>query len=316
MRLKVFHAASVADAMTEIRRALGNDAVIVGTETAADGVRVTAAVDAAAPSPAIDGAPSTDIADTLYGRLDHHRVPAPIAERLLGMALALGSDDPVLALGGALEAAYSFRPLSFDGEPRRLLLVGPPGQGKTVTAARLAARAVLSRRPVQVIAADMARAGAFAQITELCRPMGLKPWPWSPSAPLAAGDDFVVVDGPGINPFDSCERAAIEDIVAATGAEPVLVLAAGSEAEDTAEIAAAFHALGARRMIVTRLDAAHRFGGILAAAEAGLAIAEAGIGRTLAETLVAMTPLALARLLIGGPQAVVAAGGRSREKAA
>jgi flagellar biosynthesis protein FlhF len=316
MRLKVFHAASVADAMTEIRRTLGNDAVIVRTETAVDGVCVTAAVDATVPCPAIDGALSADIADTLYDRLDHHRVPAPIAEKLLGMALALGSGDPVLALGGALDAAYSFRPLPADGEPRRLLLVGSPGQGKTVTAARLAARAVLSRRPVQVIAADMDRAGAFAQITELCRPMGLKPRPWSPSAPLSADEGFVIVDGPGVDPFDPSERAAIEDIVAATGAEPVLVLAAGSTAEDAAETAAAFHALGARRMIVTRLAAARRLGGVLAAAESGLAIAEAGIGRTLAETLVAMTPLALARLLIGGPRAMNAAGGGGREKAA
>jgi flagellar biosynthesis protein FlhF len=170
---------------------------------------------------------------------------------------------------------------------------------------------------VQVIAADMTSAGAFAQISELCRPMGVRPQPWSPSTPLDTAKDLIVIDGPGINPFDDTERASIEEIIAATGAEPVLVMAAGNNANEAADVTAAFLALGARRLIATRIDAARRLGCILAAAEAGLALAEAGVGRMLAETLLAMSPLALARLLISAaPQPVGTSDRGKREKAA
>jgi flagellar biosynthesis protein FlhF len=300
MRLKVFQAASVAEAMAEIRRTLGDDAVIVATETAAGGARVTAATDSVAAPAAgsVEPSCSPDIADTLYELLDRHRAPAPLVERLVGIALATGGGDPTVALGAALDAAFSFRPLRPEDEPQRILLIGPPGHGKTVTTARLAARAVLAGRPVRVAAADMTRAGAFAQISELCRPMGLKPLAWSPSAPLAAGGELLLIDGPGLDPFSAADRTSLEEIVAATGAEPVLVLAAGTDASDAADVAHAFSALGAERLIATRLDATRRLGSILAAADVGLALAEAGVGRAIAETLVAMSPAALARLLL------------------
>jgi flagellar biosynthesis protein FlhF len=302
MRLKVFQAATVAEAMAEIRRTLGEDAVIVATETAPDGARVTAATDSTVPFDAMlcDEAAGDvpDMADVLYERLDRHRVPAPLIERLVGAALTIGGDNVVSTLGGILQSAFAFHPLQSDRTPRRVLLIGPPGQGKTVTAARLTARAVLAGRPVRVIAADMTRAGAFAQISELCRPMGVKPLPWSPQAPLDAGDGLVVIDGPGVNPFDAADLANVSEIVAATDAEPLLVLAAGTEATEAAEIADAFAAVGVQRLIATRLDAARRLGGVLAAADAGLALADAGIGRAIAETLVAFQPLALARLLL------------------
>src|SRR5690349_10017265 len=162
MRLKVFQAATVAEAMAEIRRTLGEDAVIVATETGKDSARVTAATDSPVPfdtlisDEAAGDAP--DMADAFYERLDHHRVPAPLIERLVGVALTIGGNDPVSTLGGALQSAFAFRPLQDDGAPQRVLLIGPPGQGKTVTAARLAARAVLAGRPVRVVAADMTRA--------------------------------------------------------------------------------------------------------------------------------------------------------------
>lgn len=299
MRLKAFEAATVAEAMADIRRTLGDDAVIVATETAARGVRVVAATE---PTDAAVGtladAPD-DLADRLYDRLDRHRVPAAVIETLVGLSLTIGGDDPALALGGALDAAFTFRPLHLDEGPQRLLLVGPPGQGKTVTTARLAARAVLAGRTVGVLAADMSRAGAFAQIGDLCRPMGLKPLPWSPAAPLDAIDaDILLIDGPGVDPFDPADMESVSEIAAATSAEPVLVLAAGTDADEAADIARAFAGLGVRRLIATRLDIARRLGGILAAAHAGLALADAGIGRAIAETLVAMTPLALARLIL------------------
>jgi flagellar biosynthesis protein FlhF len=243
-------------------------------------------------------------------------VPLAIAEKLIGIALALDTQDPVLALGSAFDTAFSFQPLHLANPSRRILLIGPAGQGKTVTAARLAARAVLSKRPVQVIAADTARAGAFAQINELCRPMGLIPQIWSSAILYKVGDDFSIIDGPGINPFNAAERTEVENLIAATDAEPILVIAAGGEPEEAAQIGEAFFALGVRRFIATQIDATRRLGGMLAIAAAGLALADAGIGRTLVDTLAPMNPLALARLLVAARAGTNTFDSLNREEAA
>jgi flagellar biosynthesis protein FlhF len=50
-------------------------------------------------------------------------------------------------------------------------------------------------------------------------------------------------------------------------------------------------------MVATRLDLARRIGGVLAAAHAGLAIAEGGVGPGAADGLVPLTPELLARRL-------------------
>ena len=297
MRLKVFQAKTMADAMAEIRQALGEDAIILGNETTGDGVRITAAMESSERAPVTSHPETPDVADTLYDLLDFHRVPLSIAEQLIGMALMLNTQDPLLALGSALDSSFSFQPLHLADPSRRILLIGPVGQGKTVTAARLAARAVLSKRPVRVIAADTVRAGAFAQIDELCRPMGLTPQILTPALLNRVDDDFSIIDGPGINPFDAGDRTEIEKLIAATDAEPILVIAAGGEPEEAAQIGESFFALGVRRFIATRIDTTRRLGSILTTAAAGLAFADAGIGRTLVDTLAPMNPLALARLL-------------------
>lgn len=297
MRLKVFQAKTMADAMTEIRQALGEDAIIIGNETTIDGVRITAAMDASDQAPAASHPETPDVADTLYDLLAYHRVPLPISEKLISMALMLDTQDPVLALGSAFDMALSFQPLHPADSPQRILLIGPPGQGKTVTAARLAARAILSKRPVQVITADSGRAGAVAQIEELCRPMNLTPQILTSAVLNEANDSLTIIDGPGVNPFNVADRTEIEKLISATGAEPILVISAGAEPEEATQIGEVFFTLGVRRFIATQIDTTRRLGNILTTAAAGLACADAGIGRTLIDTLVPINPLALARLL-------------------
>ena len=65
-------------------------------------------------------------------------------------------------------------------------------------------------------------------------------------------------------------------------------------------MAQTFAALGSRWLFATKLDVARRLGGVLAAADAGLALAEAGIGPTIGRGLGALSPAGLARLLVRG----------------
>jgi flagellar biosynthesis protein FlhF len=85
-----------------------------------------------------------------------------------------------------------------------------------------------------------------------------------------------------------------------SGALPVLVLDAGTGSADSADMAQTFAALGSRWLFATKLDVARRLGGVLAAADAGLALAEAGIGPTIGRGLGALSPAGLARLLVRG----------------
>ena len=110
--------------------------------------------------------------------------------------------------------------------------------------------------------------------------------------------DLVLIDSPGLNPFRSADLGSLSSMLRASGAEPVLVLAAGMAARDCAEIGDTFAALGADRLLVTKLDAARRFGGILAAAAAGLSFCEASIGPTIGRGLVPLSAEGLARLLL------------------
>jgi flagellar biosynthesis protein FlhF len=78
----------------------------------------------------------------------------------------------------------------------------------------------------------------------------------------------------------------------------MLVLPAGLGYADSAEIARSYAALGAKTMVVTKLDVARRFGGVLAAAEAGLAFTTAGIGPIIGDGLCTLSADGVARLLL------------------
>jgi flagellar biosynthesis protein FlhF len=209
-------------------------------------------------------------------------------------------------LAAALAAAVSFDPLPYD---RPLLLAGPPGAGKTLTIARLATRLVLAGMRPLVITADGQRAGATEQLAAFTRLLGI---------------DLIVADTPplliramqrrgpgapalidcfGIDPLEQAAGAAITDLAEAAAACLIGVLPAGIDSEEAADLGAALHGLGATHLIATRLDLARRLGSVLAAAAAGLRLAEAGIGPGAADGLIPATPALLAERLarIGQP---------------
>jgi len=304
MRLRNFTAPSIQEAMALVRQELGPDAIIVSTEDDPEGARVTAALDLAEPGTGT-ALPVVDVTDRLSEALAAGGVPGPLAERLLIASLSFDADDELTALSGALAATFSFAPVPEQGRARPLLMVGPPGAGKTMTVAKLAARAVLGGRPVRVIAADTVRAGAIEQLAAVARILGISLVTAESAGRLAlavsaaAPEELVLIDGFGINPYNAADRRELEALMAAGNAEPMLVVAAGGDAVDTVEIARIFRDLGASRMIVTRLDLTNRLGSVLAAAEgAKLAFAEAGTAPEIAEGLVPFNPVTLARRLL------------------
>lgn len=305
MRLRKFTAPSMPEAMALVRESLGDDAIIVSTDNEPGAVEVTAAVEEYEAGAANPGIGDADVTDRLGESLSANGVPAALSEKLLMASLSFDSTDEATALAAALAANFSFAPLS-EFEPNRpLLLVGPPGVGKTMTVAKLAARAVLGRRPVRLITADTIRAGAIEQLDAVARVLGLatravqSPEQLAVAVAVTEPDELVLIDSPGINPYNATDRRELAQLAAAAGAESLLVLAAGSDALDALDMARIFRDLGSTRMTVTRLDLTQRLGSVLAAADgARLAFAEAGISANIADGLVPMSASTLARLLL------------------
>jgi flagellar biosynthesis protein FlhF len=321
MRIKTYKASSMAEAMDQVRAELGEDAIILSSEPGqrGRGVRVIAALDAPDPDEADferwdenDPHPTAD-SDPLGAALSYHGVPAILAERLERRAAAVAGLDSVLALAAAFESTLAFRPLDGRLDGRPLMLVGPAGVGKTLTAAKLIVDA--RRRGNTVIAAtcDTRRAGGIEQLEAFTRiievPLSAASTPDALRSLIAASSDAaVIIDTAGTNPFDAQEMRQLRRLIEAADAEPLMVLAAGVDAIEAGEVATAFSRIGCQRMLATRLDVTRRLGALLSAGDTGrLAIAGASISPHAAEAPSPVNPLSLARLLFStAPEAIPA----------
>ena len=275
MRLKTFDAPSMTDAMRQLRDAFGDDAVIVSTQrtNGGGGVRITAAQDTpeqviALPNMLNLAAPPA-VEDAVAEALASHGVPHQVIDRLIGTVLDGRHQRPSEALAHALTADFGFEPVAEQAGPAPIALVGLPGAGKTITIAKLAARAALADRPVKVVTTDGFRAGGVDQLSAFTKLLEIelhKAISMDELKRVARADkdgELVLVDTAGVNPFNRDEVGQTTELVDAIGAEPILTLSAGGDPSDALEIGQVFGAMGARRMIVTSgLDAARRLGAI------------------------------------------------------
>ena len=328
MRLKSFSGATVEDAMRQVREALGDEAVIISTY---EGKRGRGAVVVAArDNPAGDKVLADAIAapqpsaDALLAALEFHGVPAALAKQIRDAAPAATGDDPVLTLAAAFNAGFAFEQVA-EIPTRPLMLVGSPGAGKTVVAAKIAARAVLAGAKVHVFTTDTVRAGGIAQLSAftdiLKTPLKRIGTPTELSDALAEiqGRAVAVIDSPGTGAFQGPEMADLKRFLMSADIEPILVLSAAGQPEEAAEAAKEFAALGVKRTIVTQVDVVRRMGGTLAAAAAGgFAFGAVSVSPFIAQGLGTLNPVSLARLILRDvpPATAVAAKASGVERAA
>ena len=296
MRLKLYRAPTMAEAMRLVRGELGPDALILSSRRVADGMEVTAGLEVGdEPLP-----PSVKPAAAQVAALEFHGASP-------GLRRKLSAGPLPFALATVLR--FAALPLGTGSAP--LLLVGPPGAGKTLSTVRLATRLVMAGTMPMVITADGQRAGATEQLAAFTRVLGLNLLVASQPAALRKALDRrcegapVLIDAPGADLFDPAQREGLAELRAVAGARLALVLPAGMDPAEAADVAAAHAALGADLLIATKLDVARRIGSVLAAAEAGLALAEAGIGPGAADGMVPLTPDLLSRRLMKLPTATV-----------
>jgi len=332
MRLRSFSATSSAEALRMAKEELGPDVVILATEQIGRAVKLTVGVDHQAILAQWKSESTSEAEnplDAIAHALDFHRVPNPLAERLLISAENFLLDSPHQALGGALRTRFPVMPLTERMPERPVMLVGLPGAGKTSTLAKLAACARAKDWPVTAITCDLLKAGAVEQLATYSKALQIQAYRARTAIALQRaverskdqldgseaggqqGSGMILIDTVGSNPLIAGDLEQLRELATAVDAELVVVHAAGSDIAEAAELAALYSEIGATRLISTRLDTARRYGGILAAADAGkLAFAEMGIAPGIGDGLQIVGADALARLLL--PESMV----RSTEPAA
>ena len=111
--------------------------------------------------------------EMLVKAMAYHGIPTLLAERICRTALAVETDSLTLALAASLDRHFGYSP-KFSARNRPLMLIGPPGVGKTMTIAKMAASAKMDERPVHVITTDVSRSGAVDQLKSFTDILGLK----------------------------------------------------------------------------------------------------------------------------------------------
>lgn len=318
MRLKSFYAKTMTEAMQLVREALGEDAIIIATreEQGGKSVRVTAAVEDEK-SIAFDlnkGATADDwlqyddeelnddnLAEALIDVMLKHVVSEEVMDQIVSCASVMGVEDPQIALVGAFDTLFNFTPLPQQAYKKALMFVGPPGSGKTMSLAKQATRGVMNDLNVAIITTDTSRAGGFEQLQSFTKLLQIDLKRARNATELATAlqsvgkVDQILIDTAGLNPFDSADMKSLAQLIAAGDIEPVLVLPAAFDSTESGEMARVFAALGARRLVPTRLDMARRLGGIISAVQqGGLSFADAGTAAQVADGLTPLTPRVLA----------------------
>lgn len=325
MRFKTITAPSMREAMQMLRDCMGPDAIILNTQCGADGsVILRAALERRAEPgalvedaltetdnpfafPLADPAQESSVITEISDALAFHRVSDELINRLTKTASAFAVSDAISALSATFDGLFGFSPLP-TAPDRPVMLIGPAGAGKTVTTVKLTARALLAGHDAMLITTDVTRTGASAQLRELTEIMGCALHEASGPQELAAllaqrqPGTACFIDTPACSPFNLTELELAKTLIMAADVDPVLTLPAGGDAAEAAEIVHIFSGLGARGMIVTRLDATRRLGSLLNAMDSGaMTLHHVSVTPYIAKGLAPISPGALAHIFMEDP---------------
>jgi flagellar biosynthesis protein FlhF len=309
MRLKTIHARNMQEAMELVREQMGAEAIIVATheDEGTRGVRVTAASDAEDRHISEEERAVTFETLQLVGNaLDDHGTPPELVDRILNSVAAQAVSDPHMALAGALQSIFEFLPLPVSGsQSRPIMLIGPPGGGKTSAAAKMAARAVIAGHSIRLITTDTVRAQGIEQLESYATRLGLEVVPAPDPLALieaienAHPEDLIVIDTMGVNPYSPEDLGKLVDLTSAIAVEPILVLTAGRDPIEATEIVKAYGEVAPSRMLVTGLDMVRRLGSVLASIDtSGLAFSDVSPSPNIVNGMRPMNQMSLSRLLL------------------
>ena len=198
-------------------------------------------------------------------------------------------DELVMLMGGA-EARLQFA----DAPPTVLMLVGLQGSGKTTHAGKLALRLKEQGRRTLLVAADVYRPAAIAQLQTLGKQIDLPVYAEASNDPVAIakngvaeakrlGIPTVIVDTAGRLQIDEALMVELEEIKAATRPNEILFVADAMTGQEATRVAKGFNdRLGITGIVLTKMDGDARGGAALSIYKiTGAPIKFVGVGEKL-----------------------------------
>ncbi len=215
---------------------------------------------------------SLPVAKDFVARIKERAIGADVAESLTPAQtiIKLVHDELVELLGGAHS-----RLLFSDAPPSVLMLVGLQGSGKTTQSGKLALRLKEQGRRSMLVAADVYRPAAIAQLQTLGRQIDLPVFAQEKSDPVSIsrsaiseakrlGVSTVIIDTAGRLQIDDGLMKELENIKAATNPKEILLVADAMTGQEATNVAKGFNdRLGITGVILTKLDGDTRGGAAL-----------------------------------------------------
>ena len=198
-------------------------------------------------------------------------------------------DELVEMLGGA-QARLQFS----DAPPSVIMLVGLQGSGKTTQAGKLALRLKEQGRRTLLVAADVYRPAAIAQLQTLGKQIDLPVYEAGQGDPVAIARDgvneakrlglsTVIIDTAGRLQIDDALMTELERIKAAVHPKEIIFVADAMTGQEATNVAKGFNErLGITGVILTKMDGDTRGGAALSIFDAtGAPIKFIGVGEKL-----------------------------------
>lgn len=318
MRIKTFTAPTSMEAMALAAEALGDDAIIISTETIENNhIRITAAIDDTEEF-GFDENDDLKIQEKagsysdvlLRESLEYHGVLDLVKDRILSKVRSLSikrdiiDDKKLLKL--CFEQMFNYSNILDLKNPLKLFM-GTPGSGKSTAIAKTATQAKMQGLTSCIISTDNVRAGANKQLEAFADILGLDFYFCKSEKNLfdliqKAKNTYqlILIDTAGINPFIKEEVDKVSMISEIVGGEGILVLPAGLNTYEAAEIADVFSGIGATHLLPTRLDLTRRIGAILTVAECcELNLSSASVSSSIAAGLAEINSSSLTKLVFG-----------------
>jgi len=317
MRIKTFTASGNHEAFAMAREMLGDEAVILSTETLTDGqVQITVGIDENEEICFNDKQEveikdiSTRYTDRLLREsLEYHDTLDLVKQRILAMVRKISIEKEIYDDSKLLEFAfkdlYNFSDIFHNGIKCKIFM-GGPGVGKSTAIAKVAAQAKINNLSCCIISTDNIRAGANSQLEAFAKILEQDFYFCKSERNLYellqkadTAYDLILIDTPGINPFLSEEVDKVSRWIEVIKGEGILVLSAGTNTYEAIEVAEVFTELGAKKLLPTRLDLTRRIGSILSvAACCELDFCVGSVSSNIAGGVSEITPNRLAKLIL------------------
>jgi len=186
-------------------------------------------------------------------------------------------------------------------------MVGPTGVGKTRTIAKLATLTTfVHNRSVGVISTDVKRIGGTETLETLANLAGVPFEAVTDVQDLRAAlramsaCDLVLVDTPGVSPWDDDGLRELEDLISSSGLERHLVLTSDTPTDRARLMAKRFGGSHLRSLVLTKVDESSGPGSVLSSVwGTGLPISHICDGQAIPDTCHAMDPERWSERVVG-----------------